>query len=96
MPSGHPDALHELQSRLRSAEHETGYRPAPVGITGARTHGLAKDRVNKRSILRLQPCFENFQNRIACCVAFVTVNIIDLLVSDECKTPALLPGSYFL
>ena len=50
----HPGALHELPSRyLHSAEHDTGYRHAPVGTT-ARTQGLAKERADKSKRLRLQ------------------------------------------
>jgi hypothetical protein len=84
MPSGFiPTLSMSYMLRLHSAEHETGYRPAPVGITGARTQGLAKDRANKPSILRLQAGFEFFLIQMACCVALVTVNIIDPLASGE-------------
>src|SRR6266481_9279602 len=47
-------------ARLHSAEHETANRIAPVGISRARTHGLAKNRAHKRSVLRLQVSLCNF------------------------------------
>jgi hypothetical protein len=46
--------------RLRSAEHETGSRLAPVGSQRARTHGLAKERANRLGIRALQACIGNF------------------------------------
>ena len=63
MPSGFtPTLAMSFILRLRSAEHETGSRLAPVRSQRARTHGLAKERANKPITLQLQGVLRYFFN----------------------------------